>query len=182
MRGLRASPAPLPRRRHSAAASDSGSRRRRSAATRAPRLAAHIGAAMLQRGTQRLDAVAKKRGIDHGELDPISALLRYDDGTMSATIRKAVFPSGPVSSRPPRLSPRKCWCSWTSPSSSTSGRKAFQSGVNVVIVTGRGKNGNRGPLRRRSGTRKLSRAARQTARLEEIRKITAPINVAYVRG
>ena len=166
--------------------SSSGSSRRRRDFERRQllELGGQVDAALLQRGADGVEVVAEKRGIEHRA----SILHQVPGLRWHAWPARSARPSSPppASARgscpPPRRSRRRCWSSSTSRSSSTASRRRSQSGVdNIVIVTGRGKNAIEDHFDVAVELESFLEQRGKTEQLEEIRKITRLINVAYVR-
>ena len=104
---------------------------------------------------------------------------------MSATIRKAVFPAAGLGTRflpATKAQPKEMLVLVDKPVIQYGVEEAVQSGVpNIIIVTGRGKNAIEDHFDVAVELESYLEQRGKTALLEEIRKITAPINVAYVR-
>lgn len=105
--------------------------------------------------------------------------------TMSATIRKAVFPAAGLGTRflpATKAQPKEMLVLVDKPVIQYGVEEAVQSGVpNIIIVTGRGKNAIEDHFDVNVELESFLEQRGKTAQLAEIRKITAPINVAYVR-
>ncbi|OFW16399.1 MAG: UTP--glucose-1-phosphate uridylyltransferase [Acidobacteria bacterium RIFCSPLOWO2_12_FULL_67_14] len=104
---------------------------------------------------------------------------------MSGTIRKAVFPAAGLGTRflpATKAQPKEMLVLVDKPVIQYGVEEAVQSGVpNIIIVTGRGKNAIEDHFDVAVELESYLEQRGKTALLEEIRKITAPINVAYVR-
>ena len=104
---------------------------------------------------------------------------------MSATIRKAVFPAAGLGTRflpATKAQPKEMLVLVDKPVIQYGVEEAVESGVhNIIIVTGRGKNAIEDHFDVAVELESFLEQRGKTAQLEEIRKITAPINVAYVR-
>jgi UTP--glucose-1-phosphate uridylyltransferase len=104
---------------------------------------------------------------------------------MTATIRKAVFPAAGLGTRflpATKAQPKEMLVLVDKPVIQYGVEEAVQSGVpNVVIVTGRGKNAIEDHFDVAVELESFLEQRGKGALLDEIRKITAPINVAYVR-
>jgi UTP--glucose-1-phosphate uridylyltransferase len=104
---------------------------------------------------------------------------------MAATIRKAVFPAAGLGTRflpATKAQPKEMLVLVDKPVIQYGVEEAVQSGVsNILIVTGRGKNAIEDHFDVNVELESFLEQRGKTAQLEEIRKITAPINVAYVR-
>jgi UTP--glucose-1-phosphate uridylyltransferase len=104
---------------------------------------------------------------------------------MPATIRKAVFPAAGLGTRflpATKAQPKEMLVLVDKPVIQYGVEEAVQSGVtNILIVTGRGKNAIEDHFDVAVELESYLEQRGKTALLEEIRKITAPINVAYVR-
>jgi len=104
---------------------------------------------------------------------------------MNATIRKAVFPAAGLGTRflpATKAQPKEMLVLVDKPIIQYGVEEAVQSGVpNIIIVTGRGKNAIEDHFDVAVELESYLQERGKTALLEEIRKITAPINVAYVR-
>ena len=105
--------------------------------------------------------------------------------TMAATIRKAVFPAAGLGTRflpATKAQPKEMLVLVDKPVIQYGVEEAVQSGVpNIIIVTGRGKNAIEDHFDVNVELESFLEQRGKTAQLAEIRKITAPINVAYVR-
>ena len=104
---------------------------------------------------------------------------------MTGTIRKAVFPAAGLGTRflpATKAQPKEMLVLVDKPVIQYGVEEAVQSGVpNIIIVTGRGKNAIEDHFDVAVELESYLKQRGKTAELEEIRKITAPINVAYVR-
>ncbi len=104
---------------------------------------------------------------------------------MPATIRKALFPAAGLGTRflpATKAQPKEMLVLVDKPIIQYGVEEAVQSGVpNIVIVTGRGKNAIEDHFDVAVELESYLEQRGKTALLEEIRKITAPLNVAYVR-
>src|SRR5688500_3706869 len=104
---------------------------------------------------------------------------------MSNTIRKAVFPAAGLGTRflpATKAQPKEMLVLVDKPVIQYGVEEAVQSGVpNIILVTGRGKNAIEDHFDVAVELESYLEQRGKTALLEEIRKITAPINVAYVR-
>jgi UTP--glucose-1-phosphate uridylyltransferase len=104
---------------------------------------------------------------------------------MPATIRKAVFPAAGLGTRflpATKAQPKEMLVLVDKPIIQYGVEEAVQSGVaQIIIVTGRGKNAIEDHFDVAVELESYLEQRGKTAQLEEIRKITAPINVAYVR-
>ena len=104
---------------------------------------------------------------------------------MNATIRKAVFPAAGLGTRflpATKAQPKEMLVLVDKPVIQYGVEEAVQSGVtNIIIVTGRGKNAIEDHFDVAVELESYLEQRGKTAQLEEIRKITAPINVAYMR-
>ncbi len=104
---------------------------------------------------------------------------------MNATIRKAVFPAAGLGTRflpATKAQPKEMLVLVDKPVIQYGVEEAVQSGVtNILIVTGRGKNAIEDHFDVAVELESYLEQRGKTAQLDEIRKITAPINVAYVR-
>jgi UTP--glucose-1-phosphate uridylyltransferase len=104
---------------------------------------------------------------------------------MDATIRKAVFPAAGLGTRflpATKAQPKEMLVLVDKPVIQYGVEEAVQSGVpNIVIVTGRGKNAIEDHFDVAVELESFLQQRGKDALLDEIRKITAPINVAYVR-
>ena len=104
---------------------------------------------------------------------------------MSATIRKAVFPAAGLGTRflpATKAQPKEMLVLVDKPVIQYGVEEAVQSGVtNIIIVTGRGKNAIEDHFDVAVELESYLEQRGKTAQLDEIRKITAPINVAYMR-
>ena len=106
--------------------------------------------------------------------------------SMTATIRKAVFPAAGLGTRflpATKAQPKEMLVLVDKPVIQYGVEEAVQSGVpNIIIVTGRGKNAIEDHFDVAVELESYLEQRGKTAQLEEIRKITAPpINVSYVR-
>ena len=104
---------------------------------------------------------------------------------MIGPIRKAVFPAAGLGTRflpATKAQPKEMLVLVDKPVIQYGVEEAVQSGVpNIIIVTGRGKNAIEDHFDVAVELESYLEQRGKTAQLEEIRKITAPINVAYVR-
>jgi len=104
---------------------------------------------------------------------------------MTPTIRKAVFPAAGLGTRflpATKAQPKEMLVLVDKPVIQYGVEEAVQSGVpNIVIVTGRGKNAIEDHFDVAVELESFLQQRGKDALLEEIRKITEPINVAYVR-
>jgi len=104
---------------------------------------------------------------------------------VTGTIRKAVFPAAGLGTRflpATKAQPKEMLVLVDKPVIQYGVEEAVQSGVpNIIIVTGRGKNAIEDHFDVAVELESYLEQRGKTAQLEEIRKITAPINVAYVR-
>jgi UTP--glucose-1-phosphate uridylyltransferase len=104
---------------------------------------------------------------------------------MGATIRKAVFPAAGLGTRflpATKAQPKEMLVLVDKPVIQYGVEEAAQSGISdIIIVTGRGKNAIEDHFDVNIELESFLEQRGKTALLEEIRKITAPINVAYVR-
>ena len=104
---------------------------------------------------------------------------------MSAAIRKAVFPAAGLGTRflpATKAQPKEMLVLVDKPVIQYGVEEAAQSGVsNIIIVTGRGKNAIEDHFDVNIELESFLEQRGKIAQLEEIRKITASINVAYVR-
>ena len=104
---------------------------------------------------------------------------------MTATIRKAVFPAAGLGTRflpATKAQPKEMLVLVDKPVIQYGVEEAAQSGIsNIIIVTGRGKNAIEDHFDVNIELESFLEQRGKTAQLEEIRKITATINVAYVR-
>ena len=104
---------------------------------------------------------------------------------MNGTIRKAVFPAAGLGTRflpATKAQPKEMLALVDKPIIQYGVEEAVQSGVpNIIIVTGRGKNAIENHFDVAVELESYLEQRGKTEQLEEIRKITAPINVAYVR-
>jgi UTP--glucose-1-phosphate uridylyltransferase len=104
---------------------------------------------------------------------------------MTATIRKAVFPAAGLGTRflpATKAQPKEMLVLVDKPVIQYGVEEAVQSGIsNIIIVTGRGKNAIEDHFDVNVELESFLEQRGKLAQLEEIRKITAPINVAYVR-
>ena len=104
---------------------------------------------------------------------------------MNRPIRKAVFPAAGLGTRflpATKAQPKEMLVLVDKPVIQYGVEEAVQSGVpNIIIVTGRGKNAIEDHFDVAVELESYLEQRGKTAQLEEIRKITAPINVAYVR-
>ena len=104
---------------------------------------------------------------------------------MAGTIRKAVFPAAGLGTRflpATKAQPKEMLVLVDKPVIQYGVEEAVQSGVdNIVIVTGRGKNAIEDHFDVAVELESYLEQRGKTAQLEEVRKITALINVAYVR-
>ena len=104
---------------------------------------------------------------------------------MTATIRKAVFPAAGLGTRflpATKAQPKEMLVLVDKPVIQYGVEEAVQSGIsNIIIVTGRGKNAIEDHFDVNVELESFLEQRGKFAQLEEIRKITAPINVAYVR-
>jgi UTP--glucose-1-phosphate uridylyltransferase len=104
---------------------------------------------------------------------------------MTASIRKAVFPAAGLGTRflpATKAQPKEMLVLVDKPVIQYGVEEAVQSGVpNIVIVTGRGKNAIEDHFDVAVELESFLEQRGKLALLDEIRKITAPINVAYVR-
>jgi UTP--glucose-1-phosphate uridylyltransferase len=104
---------------------------------------------------------------------------------MPGSIRKAVFPAAGLGTRflpATKAQPKEMLVLVDKPVIQYGVEEAVQSGVpNIVIVTGRGKNAIEDHFDVAVELESFLEQRGKTALLEEIRKITEPINVAYVR-
>src|SRR5688572_29250533 len=100
-------------------------------------------------------------------------------------IRKAVFPAAGLGTRflpATKAQPKEMLVLVDKPVIQYGVEEAVQSGVpNIIIVTGRGKNAIEDHFDVNVELESFLEQRGKTAQLAEIRKITAPINVAYVR-
>jgi UTP--glucose-1-phosphate uridylyltransferase len=104
---------------------------------------------------------------------------------MTATIRKAVFPAAGLGTRflpATKAQPKEMLVLVDKPVIQYGVEEAVQSGIsNIIIVTGRGKNAIEDHFDVNIELESFLEQRGKVAQLQEIRKITAPINVAYVR-
>ena len=104
---------------------------------------------------------------------------------MASTIRKAVFPAAGLGTRflpATKAQPKEMLVLVDKPVIQYGVEEASQSGVsNIIIVTGRGKNAIEDHFDVNIELESFLEQRGKLAQLAEIRKITAPINVAYVR-
>ena len=104
---------------------------------------------------------------------------------MSAPIRKAVFPAAGLGTRflpATKAQPKEMLVLVDKPVIQYGVEEAVGSGVsNIIIVTGRGKNAIEDHFDVAVELESYLERRGKTAQLEELRKITSPINVAYVR-
>jgi UTP--glucose-1-phosphate uridylyltransferase len=104
---------------------------------------------------------------------------------MAGTIRKAVFPAAGLGTRflpATKAQPKEMLVLVDKPVIQYGVEEAVQSGVpNIIIVTGRGKNAIEDHFDVAVELESYLEQRGKTAQLDEIKKITAPINVAYVR-
>ncbi|MBI3046820.1 MAG: UTP--glucose-1-phosphate uridylyltransferase GalU [Acidobacteria bacterium] len=104
---------------------------------------------------------------------------------MTASIRKAVFPAAGLGTRflpATKAQPKEMLVLVDKPVIQYGVEEAVQSGVpNIVIVTGRGKNAIEDHFDVAVELESYLEQRGKNALLDEIRKITQPINVAYVR-
>jgi len=104
---------------------------------------------------------------------------------MAPTIRKAVFPAAGLGTRflpATKAQPKEMLVLVDKPVIQYGVEEAVASGVpNIIIVTGRGKNAIEDHFDVAIELESFLEQRGKTAQLEEIRKITRPINVAYVR-
>ena len=104
---------------------------------------------------------------------------------MAGSIRKAVFPAAGLGTRflpATKAQPKEMLVLVDKPVIQYGVEEAVQSGVdNIVIVTGRGKNAIEDHFDVAVELESYLEQRGKTAQLEEIRKITQLINVAYVR-
>jgi UTP--glucose-1-phosphate uridylyltransferase len=104
---------------------------------------------------------------------------------MSAAIRKAIFPAAGLGTRflpATKAQPKEMLVLVDKPIIQYGVEEAVQSGVdNILIVTGRGKNAIEDHFDVAVELESFLEQRGKTAQLEEIRKITELINVAYVR-
>jgi UTP--glucose-1-phosphate uridylyltransferase len=104
---------------------------------------------------------------------------------MTATIRKAVFPAAGLGTRflpATKAQPKEMLVLVDKPVIQYGVEEAVESGVpNILIVTGRGKNAIEDHFDVAVELESYLEQRGKTAQLEEIRKITTLINVAYVR-
>src|ERR671914_327673 len=105
--------------------------------------------------------------------------------SVTATIRKAVFPAAGLGTRflpATKAQPKEMLVLVDKPVIQYGVEEAVQSGVpNIVIVTGRGKNAIEDHFDVAVELESFLQQRGKDALLAEIRKITEPINVAYVR-
>jgi UTP--glucose-1-phosphate uridylyltransferase len=110
--------------------------------------------------------------------------LGYDD-SMTDTIRKAVFPAAGLGTRflpATKAQPKEMLVLVDKPVIQYGVEEAVQSGVpNIIIVTGRGKNAIEDHFDVAVELESYLEQRGKTELLAEIRRITEPINVAYVR-
>ena len=104
---------------------------------------------------------------------------------MTGAIRKAVFPAAGLGTRflpATKAQPKEMLVLVDKPVIQYGVEEAVQSGVqHIIIVTGRGKNAIEDHFDVNVELESFLEQRGKTAQLEEIRKITAPLNVAYVR-
>jgi UTP--glucose-1-phosphate uridylyltransferase len=104
---------------------------------------------------------------------------------MAAAIRKALFPAAGLGTRflpATKAQPKEMLVLVDKPVIQYGVEEAVQSGVsNIVIVTGRGKNAIEDHFDVAVELESFLEQRGKTAQLEEIRKITRQLNVAYVR-
>ena len=104
---------------------------------------------------------------------------------MNGTIRKAVFPAAGLGTRflpATKAQPKEMLVLVDKPVIQYGVEEAVQSGVpNIIIVTGRGKNAIEDHFDVAVELESYLEQRGKTEQLEEIRKITAPLDVAYVR-
>ncbi len=104
---------------------------------------------------------------------------------MPGSIRKAVFPAAGLGTRflpATKAQPKEMLVLVDKPVIQYGVEEAVQSGVpNIIIVTGRGKNAIEDHFDVAVELESFLEQRGKTALLDEIRKITAPIDVAYVR-
>ena len=110
----------------------------------------------------------------------------YDTmAVMASSIRKAVFPAAGLGTRflpATKAQPKEMLVLVDKPVIQYGVEEASQSGIsNIIIVTGRGKNAIEDHFDVNIELESFLEQRGKLAQLEEIRKITAPINVAYVR-
>jgi UTP--glucose-1-phosphate uridylyltransferase len=110
--------------------------------------------------------------------------MGYDD-SMTDTIRKAVFPAAGLGTRflpATKAQPKEMLVLVDKPVIQYGVEEAVQSGVpNIIIVTGRGKNAIEDHFDVAVELESYLEQRGKTELLAEIRRITEPINVAYVR-
>src|SRR6186713_3227611 len=106
-------------------------------------------------------------------------------GAMTATIRKAIFPAAGLGTRflpATKAQPKEMLVLVDKPVIQYGVEEAVASGVdNIVIVTGRGKNAIEDHFDVNIELESFLEARGKTDQLEEVRKISSMINVAYVR-
>ena len=104
---------------------------------------------------------------------------------MAATIRKALFPAAGLGTRflpATKAQPKEMLVLVDKPVIQYGVEEAVQSGIsNIIIVTGRGKNAIEDHFDVAVELESYLEQRGKTAQLEEIRKITRQLNVAYVR-
>jgi UTP--glucose-1-phosphate uridylyltransferase len=104
---------------------------------------------------------------------------------MTAAIRKAVFPAAGLGTRflpATKAQPKEMLVLVDKPVIQYGVEEAARSGIsNIIIVTGRGKNAIEDHFDVNIELESFLEQRGKTAQLEEIRKITTAINVAYVR-
>ena len=104
---------------------------------------------------------------------------------MTGKVRKAVFPAAGLGTRflpATKAQPKEMLVLVDKPVIQYGVEEAVQSGVpNIILVTGRGKNAIEDHFDIAVELESYLKQRGKTAELEDIRKITAPINVAYVR-
>jgi UTP--glucose-1-phosphate uridylyltransferase len=111
-------------------------------------------------------------------------VMGYDDG-MSGKVRKAVFPAAGLGTRflpATKAQPKEMLVLVDKPVIQYGVEEAVESGVdNILIVTGRGKNAIEDHFDVAVELESFLEQRGKTALLEEVRKITQLIKVAYVR-
>jgi len=104
---------------------------------------------------------------------------------MPARVRKAVFPAAGLGTRflrPRRPSRKRCCRLSISPSSSTAWRRPSASGIdNIILVTGRGKAAIEDHFDISVELEAFLESRNKIGALDEIRRISNLVNVAYVR-
>src|SRR6478672_7027603 len=120
---------------------------------------------------------------DGSSMLPRPRIVRYDSGV--ASVRKAVFPAAGLGTRflpVTKAQPKEMLPLVDKPIIQYGVEEAVASGVdNIILVTGRGKNAIEDHFDVNIELETFLEARKKMDQLEEVRKISSMINVAYVR-